>query len=99
MKEKHWAIVCKKTGETHFAVTGEDQHPRDCGYDGRRSRFFELDRAPTENDRFDGKKLKHCDVTKKRLSEHAHLNRMSRAELVDFITGLIDERIALSRGE
>lgn len=92
--EKHWAIICKKSGETHYAITQDDQHPRDCGYDGRRAKFVALDRAPCENDKFDGTKLNHCDHTKKRIRDKAVYNRMSRSELVDFITSLIDEKIA-----
>ena len=74
----YYAAIHKETGDHHFVASLDGMCPETYN-------FVELAHEPTEDHRFDGKKLVHEPLDKR----EAILNRMTRGELVDYILELI----------
>lgn len=89
----HWAVIDSESGEHHFAISERSERPP--GYDNEKFSLVRLQRAPCEHDRFDGRRLVRCTETQDAIGRCARFNAMTRAELVDAILSLVDERLAL----
>lgn len=95
MRNRHWAVVDRSTGETQFVQVPRGQWPwAQYGLDGYD--FALLHREPTERDRvaFDGARgrLRECGDTAAAQAREAMLSHMTRSQLVDHILALINER-------
>lgn len=88
---KHYAVTCRESGATALVQVPYMRTPEDCGYSAATHDWFRLVREPGEHDRIEGGRLITCPERAARRAHDAMLNRMTRAELVEFILFKVKE--------
>lgn len=89
MKDDHFTIVSRATGEHQHVVVPAGSHPSNHGYSIETHLCVKLDRAPSAHDRFDGTSICVCADAEARANRVAELNRMDRLEFLEEIVRVV----------
>jgi hypothetical protein len=88
-----WAVTHRDSGEVQYIKVAPGKRPASHGYPAELFTARKLDREPHEDDLFDGRTLKSCPVKRAKRERQSRLAELSRAELVDLIAQMIDEKL------
>lgn len=88
-----WAVTHRGTGEVCYVKVAKGRRPSSHGYPAGEFKAVKLHREPHEDDTFDGKRIARCPIKGSQRERRMMLSRLDRAELLDVIERMIDDRL------